>query len=476
MVEPTMDITSWLRKQLEQASPDLLRAMVQDFAEALMGAEADALCGAPYGERSPERVNIRNGYRERDWDTRVGTIELAIPKLRQGSYFPDWLLQPRRRAEQALVSVIADCYLAGVSTRRVEKLVRQLGIEHMSKSQVSRLAKTLDQIVEDFRTRPLDGSPYPYLTLDALVVKCREGGRTVNACVVHAVAVNREGFRESLGLDVVTSEDGAAWLAFLRSLVARGFSGVKLCTSDAHPGLVNAIAATLPGAAWQRCRTHFMRNLLTRVPKAAQAFVATMVRTIFAQPDAATVREQYLRVLAQLEERFPEAAARHELRLRGGLTVHLSPNSLRIASTLRARTLGLGCCGLGCCGLLNVNPAGQARRRERRARREFPARCLLNETPRLVCVRLVARLVLEVLRAPELAGVLAPISEANDAGPAAWHDRLLSRECPGRRGRRPTRRAGSFLESSWSSRCRCAPTVRPHRRRACEETRDARRR
>ena len=278
MVEPTMDVTEWLRKQLERASPDLLRAMVQEFAEALMGAEADALCGAPYGERSPERINIRNGYRERAWDTRVGTVELQIPKLRQGSYFPDWLLQPRRRAEQAFVSVIADAYLAGVSTRRVEKLVRQLGVERMSKSQVSRLAKSLDAIVEDFRTRPLEGAPYPYLVLDALVVKCREGGRTVNACVVHAVAVNREGYRESLGLDVVTSEDGAAWLAFLRSLVARGLSGVRLVTSDAHPGLVDAIAATLPGAAWQRCRTHFMRNLLTRVPKSAQSFVATMVR------------------------------------------------------------------------------------------------------------------------------------------------------------------------------------------------------
>jgi len=149
VVEVTMDGQSWLRKQLEQASPDLLRAMVQDFAEALMGAEADALCGAPYGERSPERVNIRNGYRERGWDTRTGTIELAIPKLRQGSYFPDWLLQPRRRAEQAFVSVIADAYLAGVSTRRVEKLVQQLGVERMSKSQVSRLAKSLDAIVED---------------------------------------------------------------------------------------------------------------------------------------------------------------------------------------------------------------------------------------------------------------------------------------------------------------------------------------
>ena len=178
MVEPTMDVNVWLRKQLEEASPDLLRVMVQDFAEALMGADADALCGAGYGERSQERVNIRNGYRERAWDTRVGTIELAIPKLRAGSYFPDWLLRPRRRAEQAFVSVIADAYLARVSTWRVEKLVQQLGVERMSKSQVSRLAKSLDQIVEDFRTRPLEGAPYPYLVLDALEVKCREGARS----------------------------------------------------------------------------------------------------------------------------------------------------------------------------------------------------------------------------------------------------------------------------------------------------------
>src|SRR2546425_1053832 len=303
-----MDVSSWLRKQLEETSPDLLRAMVKEFAEALMSADADAVCGAGYGERTPERVTRRNGYRERDWGTRVGTIELAIPKLRAGSYFPDWLLEPRRRAEQAFVSVIADAYLAGVSTRRVEKLVQQLGVERISKSQVSRLAKSLDGIVEDFRTRPLDGAPDAYVTLDALVVKCREGGRTVNVCVVHAVGVNRDGFRESLGLDVVTAEDGAAWLAFVRGLVARGLAGVKLVSSDAHPGLVDAIAATLPGAAWQRCRTHFMRNLLTRVPKSAQSFVATMVRTIFAQPDAATVCEQHSRIVAQLQDRFPEAA------------------------------------------------------------------------------------------------------------------------------------------------------------------------
>jgi putative transposase len=161
------------------------------------------------------------------------------------------------------VSVIADAYLAGVSTRRVEKLVQQLGVERMSKSQVSRLVRSLDQIVEQFRTRPLEEGPYPYLVLDALERGCREGGRTVNACVVHAAAVNADGYRESLGLDVVTSEDGAAWLGFLRSLVARGLGGVRLVTSDAHPGLVDSIAATLPGASWQRCRTHFMRNLLS---------------------------------------------------------------------------------------------------------------------------------------------------------------------------------------------------------------------
>jgi transposase-like protein len=307
VVEHSIDAVAWLRKRLEEESPDLLREMVQGVAEGLMSAEADAICGAAYGERSPDRANTRNGYRDREWDTRVGTIELAIPKLRAGSYFPDWLLVPRRRAEQALVSVVADAYLAGVSTRRVEKLVSQLGIDRMSKSQVSRLASSLDEIVESFRTRPLDAGPYPYLTLDALVVKCREGGRIVNAHVVHAVAVNADGYRESLGLDVVTSEDGAAWTAFLRGLVARGLAGVVLVTSDAHPGLVDAIAATLPGASWQRCRTHFVRNLQTRVPKSAQSLVATLVRSIFAQPDAESVWEQHRRVCDQLAERFPAA-------------------------------------------------------------------------------------------------------------------------------------------------------------------------
>jgi transposase-like protein len=273
-----------------------------------MRAEAEAVCGAAYGERSPERVNQRNGYRERAWDTRAGSIDLAIPKLRSGSYYPDWLLVPRRRAEQALVSVVADMYLAGVSTRRVDKLIRQLGVDGMSKSQVSRLAASLDQTVAEWRTRPLENGPYAFLMLDALVVKVREGGRTVNACCVHAVAVNKDGYRESLGLDLITSEDGAGWTAFLRGLVARGLSGVVLVTSDCHGGLRDAIAQVLPGASWQRCRTHFIRNLLTRVPKSAQRAAATLVRTIFDQPDQAAVREQHTRVVEQLAERFPRAA------------------------------------------------------------------------------------------------------------------------------------------------------------------------
>ena len=307
MVELKMNALDELRKLLEDSDVDLLRTLVKQIVEALMGAEVDAVCGAAHGERHPERVNRRNGYRERPWDTRAGTIDLALPKLREGSYFPEWLLTPRKRSEQALTAVIADMYLAGVSTRRVDKLVRQLGIDGISRSSVSRLAASLDEIVEAFRSRPLEGA-YPYLQLDALVIKVREAGRIVSVAGVHAVGVNADGVRESLGLELITSEDGAGWTAFLRGLVARGLSGVALVTSDAHPGLVDAIAATLPGAAWQRCRTHFMRNLLTRVPKSAQPAVATLVRSIFAQPDAAQVHEQHARCVAQLGERFQGAA------------------------------------------------------------------------------------------------------------------------------------------------------------------------
>jgi len=297
-----------LREQIEGASPDVLQAMIKTFAQALMSAEADAICGAAWGQRSDERVNSRNGYRHREWDTRAGTIDLAIPKLRQGSYFPDWLLRHRRRAEQALVSVVATSYLLGVSTRRVEKLVEQLGIRQLSKSQVSEMAAHLDVQVEAFRNRPLDSGHYTFVWMDALTMKVREHGRTVNVHALIAVGVNADGQREVLGVDVASDEDGAGWLAFLRSLTARGLSGVRLVISDAHAGLVQAIGAALPGAAWQRCRTHYLRNLLTKVPKSAQPWIATLVRTIFDQPDADAVRAQFQRVLATIQAKFPAAA------------------------------------------------------------------------------------------------------------------------------------------------------------------------
>ena len=308
MVEPTLDPLVWLGKHLEEADTDLLREMVRTFIQSLMSAEADAACGALYGERSPDRVNQRNGYRPRRFDTRTGTMELQVPKLRTGTYFPEWLLEPRRRAERALVQVVAECYVKGVSTRRVDGLVKTLGIEGISKSQVSELAKSLDEQVAAFRSRPLDAGPYTYLWLDALVLKCREGGRIANVAAVVATSVNAEGYREILGLDVLTSEDGAGWTAFLRDLMARGLSGVRLVISDDHRGLVEAVGATLPGSSWQRCRTHFMRNILARVPKTAQPFVATLVRSIFAQPDAEQVALQLHRVIEQLLERFPAAA------------------------------------------------------------------------------------------------------------------------------------------------------------------------
>lgn len=308
MAKSSMDIPTWIRNRITEADPDLLREMVRDFAGALMSAEVDGICGAGYGEVSAERENSRNGYRERRWDTRAGTIDVAIPKLRQGSYFPDWLLEPRRRAEKALVAVVAECYVRGISTRRVDGLVKTLGIEGMSKSQVSELARSLDPIVESFRNRPLDAGPYRYVWIDALTQKCREGGRIVNVCAVIATAVNGNGQREVLGLDVVTEEDGAAWTAFLRGLVARGLSGVELMISDAHQGLKNAIAAVVPGTSWQRCRAHFMRNLGIRVPKSAQEMVATLVRSIWAQPDAETTWAQHTRVVEQLTEKFSAAA------------------------------------------------------------------------------------------------------------------------------------------------------------------------
>lgn len=306
-VTNTMGAAALVRKYLESdAGSELLAEMVKMAAELLMDAEVDVLCNAAYGQRTDDRLNSRNGHRERRWDTRAGTIHLEVPKLRKGSYLPS-LLEPRRRAEQALVSVICQAYVEGVSTRRVDDLVRSMGIDGMSKSQVSELAKNLDVKVAEFRNRPLDAGPYTYVWLDALFHKVREGGRVVSVATVIATGVNADGHREVLGVDVFTTEDGAGWMAFLRGLVARGLSGVALVISDAHEGLKNAIASVLAGSTWQRCRTHAMRNLLTQVPKTAQAMVATLVRTIFAQSDAKQVAAQFARVVDQLEGRFPAA-------------------------------------------------------------------------------------------------------------------------------------------------------------------------
>ena len=307
MVKESVDLLGLLRKQAADVDLDFLREAVAVLAEALMEAEVSAQIGAGYGERSATRTTQRNGYRPRRWDTRVGTLELAIPKLREGSYFP-MLLEPRRRSERALLAVVQQAYVEGVSTRRVDDLVQALGCEGISKSQVSRICAELDHVVASFLGRPLDGGPYRYLWLDALTQKVREGGRIVNVSVVVATAVNAEGKREVLGIDVGTSEDGAFWLAFLRGLVARGLAGVELVTSDAHEGLKVAIATVFAGASWQRCRTHFARNLLARVPKSAHGLVATMVRTVYQQPSAEEVWAQHRRVVEQLEPRFPEAA------------------------------------------------------------------------------------------------------------------------------------------------------------------------
>jgi transposase-like protein len=306
---PSIDVSGWLEEQLAQASPDLLRAMVATFAEALMGAEADAVCGAAYGERSAERRNTRNGYRRREWDTRAGSISLAIPKLRRGSYFPGWLLERRRRAEAALVTVVATSYLLGVSTRRMEKLVETLGITRLSKSQVSEMAKDLDAQAGAFRTRPLDAGPYTFVAADALVLKVREAGRIVNVHALLATGVNAEGYREILGLHVTTGEDGAGWLAFFRDLAARGLSGAALVTSDAHRGLTEAIGATLPGASWQRCRTHYAANLMSATPKSAWGWVRALLHSVYDQPGAASVHAQFSRVLDALAGKLPQVAA-----------------------------------------------------------------------------------------------------------------------------------------------------------------------
>jgi transposase-like protein len=303
----SMALTELLRKAEAEPDLDTLREGVRVLTQALMELEVAQHLGAERYQRSPERQGERNGYRERTWDTRVGTLELRVPRVRDGSFFPS-LLEPRKRAERALVATVREAYVQGVSTRRVDDLVKALGLDGISKSQVSVLCQELDTEVERFRSRKLEGS-YPYVWVDATFVKTRQDHRVVSMAVVIAVGLNATtGQREVLGVDVGPSEDGAFWLRFLRSLVSRGLSGVQLVTSDAHEGLKGAIAAVLQGASWQRCRTHFMRNALCLVPKGAQQMVAATIRTVFVQPDAASARETWRRVADQLRPRFPRLA------------------------------------------------------------------------------------------------------------------------------------------------------------------------
>jgi transposase-like protein len=311
-----VDPAGLLGDALAEASPDLMRSLLQSIINALLSADADAVVGAEWGRPTPGRSAQRNGYRHRDLDTRVGTIDVAVPKLRSGTYFPQWLLERRKRAESALVTVVADCYLAGVSTRRMDKLVKTLGIDSLSKSQVSRMAADLDQHVDQFRHRPLDAAgPFTFVAADALTMKVREGGRIVNAVVLLATGVNGDGHREVLGMRVATSETGSAWNEFFADLVARGLAGVRLVTSDAHAGLVEAIAANLPGAAWQRCRTHYAANLMSVTPKAMWPAVKAMLHSVYDQPDAPAVHAQFDRLIEYVTAKLP-AVAEHLERAR----------------------------------------------------------------------------------------------------------------------------------------------------------------
>lgn len=299
-----------LTKAVGDASPDLLRTLLQTTINMLLSADADAVVGAEYGVPSPDRVSQRNGYRTRPLDTRLGTIDVHVPKLRSGTYFPEWLLERRKRSESALITVVADCYLAGVSTRRMDKLVKTLGIHTLSKSQVSRMAEQLDEHVTQFRHRPLDDAgPFTLVAADALTMKVREGGTVVNTVVMIATGVNADGRREVLGVQTGTSETAAGWNMFFADLVARGLTGVRLVTSDAHAGLVDAIAANLPGTSWQRCRTHYAANLMGVTPKTHWPAVKAMLHSVYDQPDRDSVHAQFDRLLDYVEDKLPAVAA-----------------------------------------------------------------------------------------------------------------------------------------------------------------------
>jgi putative transposase len=306
MTEPTIALQEYLRKMGISEDKEFLRESIQVMSEKLMELEVQEKTGAARNEHTPLRKTHRNGYRERIWETRVGEIPLHIPKLRKGSYFPS-LLEPRRRSEQALLAVVQQAYVEGVSTRKVDSLLQAMGLTGIDKSKVSRICKALDEIVEDFRNRPLEGE-YPYVWLDALYLKVRQNHRVVSQAVVIALGVNAEGEREVLGFALGASETEPFWLEFLRSLGQRGLKGVQLVISDAHEGLKAAIGQVLHGASWQRCRVHFMRNILSHVPQKDKKLVAASIRIIFDQPDRESARRQLKATYEAMFPRWPKAA------------------------------------------------------------------------------------------------------------------------------------------------------------------------
>lgn len=307
MTDLSIDLVEYLRKLVLEEDADLLRESLKLVVQLLMEADVSAQIQARKYERTPERVTQRNGYRERRWESRMGEMELRIPKVRQGSYYPDWLLDPRRPAERALVNVIQPAYIQGVSTRKMEHVVQALGLEHLDKSKVSRLTQELETEVEAFRNRKLEDA-YPYVWVDALYPKVRQNQRIVSQALVVAVGVTREGHRTVLGFALGAAESEPFWTEFLRSLVRRGLHGVQLVTSDAHEGLKAALQKVLHGASWQRCRAHFMRNLLAHIPQDDKETVAALVRTIFAQPDQAAAEAQLEQVSEDLGVSWPKAA------------------------------------------------------------------------------------------------------------------------------------------------------------------------
>ena len=307
MSREKIELEEVLSNVLSSGHGDVLREMLSEMLRSVMEAEVRALCGADYNARAEGRTNRRNGYRERPLETRLGTVELQIPKLRQGSYLPSFV-EPRRRWERAFISVVSEAYVLGVSTRSVEDLVAAMGAKGMSRSEVSRMAAVLDEQVEAFRKRPLGEKACPYVWLDAMYVKVREDHRVVSRAVLVAIAVNDEGEREVLGVSIAEKEMESSWRAFLRDLLARGLRGVQLVISDAHEGLRAAIPAVFNGATWQRCYVHYIRNVLENVPKSAQGFVAAALRNVFSQLSAEQARDAMSKALEAIRTKWPRAA------------------------------------------------------------------------------------------------------------------------------------------------------------------------